>query len=276
MIDEFIKELGYAKLEYLALESHSPMIGNYVLVDMHGKYKVINERKMKFNSRYCGMDYYSGLVSMNKPIADKQISSNNYHTFWVNKIDTLMPESIDKYYDKLCLPAEYAYRREWIKNNIYAIGEKYAGRIKVFFDAPFEEFREMGIAHWKEKCLTYIPCAQIPAGYGIPVGVSYNSKKDIKKITEFKKSDRNLITRDMPFLVDTETAFNRKLFFDFLLGLARSGHDQVVFDKNYRYYPISKKDNNHPIYPKIGSMLIGFVIDKTGQVVITCFESVLC
>lgn len=276
MIDEFIKELGRERVENLAIETHTPVIGNYVLVDMQGRFKVINERKMKFNSRYCGMDYYSGLVSMNKPVADKQISSNNYHTFWVNKIDTLKPESIDKYYDKLNLPAEYNYRREWIKNNIYTIGGQYPGRIKVFFDAPYEEYRKMGIAHWKEKCITHIPCAQIPEGYGMPVGVTYNSKKDIKKITEFKNSDRCLITRDMPFLVENQTTFYRKLFFDFLLGLSRSGYDQVVFDRNFRYYPISKKDNNQPVYPKIGSMLIGFIIDKTGQVVITQFESIVC
>lgn len=74
MIEELITSIGVQNLEKKALICHRPLDGTYVYVNEDGSYKVIqNWEKVSFNSKYRGWDYYSQLVSINKPILRKHL-----------------------------------------------------------------------------------------------------------------------------------------------------------------------------------------------------------
>ena len=82
IIGQAMDMLGRENLEELAYRVHRPKLGNYVIVNRDGSYKVINRERVDFNSKYKGWDYYSQLVTMNKPIKSKLITSNNYYYFF--------------------------------------------------------------------------------------------------------------------------------------------------------------------------------------------------
>lgn len=103
--------------EQLILDHYIPKPGSYILVGKNGEvisatdFKLdkktgeINKSAVNFN-KFCYYDYYSNLISMNKPQdPDKIIHSNNYLSFWIKKESVsngkLTPEIIDGYYDIL-------------------------------------------------------------------------------------------------------------------------------------------------------------------------------
>lgn len=93
MIKEAIDFIGADNLEYMALQAHKPLHAVYIFVDISGKIvkEIRNEKRIDFNSKYRMMDYYSGLVSIQKPVKSKLIFSNNYLTFFLQeyrKIDS--------------------------------------------------------------------------------------------------------------------------------------------------------------------------------------------
>ena len=79
------------------------------------------------------MDYYSKIVNMNKPVASKLITSNNYFSFFVKNIDKLKDEDVIGYFKKLETPHEYMWHMYWIIDNIKEVSRDNNGLIKVFF-----------------------------------------------------------------------------------------------------------------------------------------------
>ncbi len=87
MIKEAIDFIGTENLEYMALQAHKPLPAVYVFVDFNGKIvkEIRNERRIDFNSKFRMMNYYSELVSIQKPIKSKLVFSNNYLTFFLQE-----------------------------------------------------------------------------------------------------------------------------------------------------------------------------------------------
>lgn len=210
MIEELITSIGVQNLEKKALICHRPLDGTYVYVNEDGNYKVIqNWEKVSFNSKYRGWDYYSQLVSINKPIASKLIQSNNYNTFWCRNIEKLKIQDIDKYFDVL---KDTSWHREWVKAHIYELGKEYKGSfIKIFFPDTREEYRRLGLENWLEKSISIPTKCVNKEDKGVPIGYSINIKKPYS-------------TGRTPYLVDKEKGLQIKMVYDILKGNTRRGY----------------------------------------------------
>ena len=90
------------KIENIALKLHIPSNATYVVVDKDFNFKIISKERFSFNSKYVAMDFYSQIISMNKPVDKKKlITSNNYLTFFCKNFEKLTFEIIDNYYESI-------------------------------------------------------------------------------------------------------------------------------------------------------------------------------
>lgn len=251
MISTAIEMIGPENLEQYALSWHKPIVGNYIIVNEDKSYKVYNERKMEFNSKLSGMDYYSGLVMMNKPIASKLITSNNIFTFFCRNTEKLTEEDIDKYFEKLELPEEREWHRAFVKDNIKELGKKHSGIIKIFFPGTREEYRDAGMKYWWEKCISI---TKFDDTLGTPIGYTFNTKKSF------------FANRFNTYLVDNQEGLKRKIFYDILKGMGRHGYDVLyLYDKGI--LPVSTNQGPPDVHIKGGIMFV-FGFDKNGNVYI--------
>lgn len=260
MILDAMDYIGRENLEEVALSWHLPIKGNYVYVKLDGTYCILNEKRALFNSKYCAMDYYSGLVSMNKPIASKLITSNNYLSFFCKNVEKLSDQNIDDYFLKLGLPDELIWYKEWIKKNIRTIynncGKKYS--VKIFLLYPFEKYRELGMEYWRKKSLSQSSSTRkINKTKGYPIGCSYSEKKP------YSMNRR-------PYLIEEQEGLERKFFYDILKGLAMRGYMLLYVGKNL-FYPL--KNGEIPNIHIKGAVLFVFRIEK-GIAVIKEMDSV--
>lgn len=208
MIDQILDYLGRDNLEEIALRIHKPQKAIYIIVSQDGIYKAINEKRMEFNSKYCGMDFYSRIISTNKPVASKAIFSNNYYTFFVKR--AVPQKDIDNYYSKLGLPESLEYIKTWVQEHLENLCEKYKNEkmIKIFFQAEREKYREAGLKNWNEKAISKTRQSE---DFGVPICFNANSKK------MYATDLRNI------YKVGNQTGLEIKFFYDILNGLCSRG-----------------------------------------------------
>ena len=259
MISQAIEYIKKENLETIAAINHVPVKGFYVLVNQDGSFGVYNERRFCFNQNLRKKDFYSYLVSINKPIASKLISSNNYFTFWVRNITKLKEEDIDCYYDTLNLPVEYAWFRDWVKAHIWKLGNNYKGIIKIFFPGAVEDYRTLGMDYWLEKSITY---TKFSKEVGLPIGVIANEQKKPYLLT----------SRINAYLLTKEECLDIKLFYDILRSFLRKGYNQLYLDEEGLYPANKDVPPSKPLI--IGGIFFAFAFDDKGQVVIQDMEPV--
>ena len=258
MIQQAIDMIGSGKLEEVALSWHKPIVGNYVIINLDKTYTVINERRMKFNSKYCSMDYYSGLVSMNKPVASKLITSNNIYTFFCKNTQKLTVADIYNYYDALELPEDKEWYRDFVIEHIKAFGTEYKGLVKIFFPGTREEYRIAGLANWYDRSISKTKYSK-GLDIGVPIGYSINPKKP------YMTSQRNI------YLVNREQGVQIKIFYDILKGMYRHGYNMLyLWDNNI--FPV--KNGDMPDVTIIGGIMFAFRIDDKGQVQIIDMDTI--
>lgn len=257
----------------LILDSYIPADGTYLLIDAEGGIKTAFdiridkktgqiERNSQFFDDILRYDYYSQLVSMNKPMDIKKIiHSNNYLAFWVKKESIvsgkLTEEIIDGYYDILKDPLNGKYQkskeasriyrlfeqtegtvdqeklewnRAWIKEHIFSLEGVDLNRkdyLKIYFETD-----EGNDAYERESRRYFLPNIYNSNEYNVELdGVVYglpdnnlgmNAKKPFLSI----KSRKN----PAPYLLDGQEAMLQKQFFDYLLGMASVRKCNVYID----------------------------------------------
>lgn len=269
-IEVFQKELN-EKSERLILDSYMPADGTYIIVSIENDDFVIkkeniielryDKKKKEFNvteselNKIRQKDYYSRLITMDKPIdKKKKIHSNSYLSFWVKKESfsqktdakkRITPKIIEEYYDVLANPylkykdknSKIIYEsieeelgeidieklnkvKEWVINNIFELASVYTGKdyLKIFFDYPIEEYI-------RENKRYVIPNIYNKNDYnekiddmvlGLPNdNMQLNSDKPYLENKTRKKF--------VPNLLNTEEALNQRKFFDYLMNFASEG-----------------------------------------------------
>lgn len=108
---EAIEDIGAENLEDIALRAYKPRPGIYIFVSLDGKIirEIRNERRIYFNTKYRMMDYYSWIVSMQKPVKSKLIFSNNYLAFFCKNVQKLTDADIDEYFQRLETPEDHMF-----------------------------------------------------------------------------------------------------------------------------------------------------------------------
>ena len=259
MISQAIDYIGRENLESIAVMNHVPIKGVYVFVYPDGSFGVYNDTRFYFNPNLRKKDFYSYLVSMNKPIASKLISSNNYFTFWVRNTGKLKEEDIDRYYAALGLPEEYAWFKDWVKAHVWELGNTYKDIIKIFFPGKVGAYRTLGMKYWLEKSITY---TKFSKDLGLPVGVIANENKKPYLLTS--KINAYLLTK--------EECLDIKLFYDILKGFLRKGFNYIYMDEE-GIYPANKElPPSKPVI--IGGIFFAFAFDDKGQIFIQDMEPV--
>lgn len=257
-IGQAMDMLGRENLEELAYRVHRPKPGNYIIVNKDGTFKAISRERVDFNSKYKGWDYYSQLVTMNKPIKSKLITSNNCYSFFCKNTEKLTEKEIDDYYEKLNTPAEWNWAKEWVKNNIHTLGKTYSGIIKIFFPATREQYREAGMKYWIEKSISIVK--DLDEKKGVPMGWTYNKKKTY------------LATTFNTPLFNNIEGLHRKIFMDFLKGLYKRGYD-LLYVKENEFYATNVKQGPPP--KRFDGVFFSYEVDRQDQV---CFRDmcVIC
>lgn len=260
MIQQAIDYIGVENLETAALCYHRPIEGNYVIVNNARDYKIISRDRMQFNSKLNGMDYYSQLVSMNKPVKSKLITSNNYLTFFVKNVQKLKDADVDDYFSKLELPENREWHRQWVKDNIGILAKTCKGVIKIFFPGSRIEYRELGMCDWYEKSITVPSYIKNPdREKGCPISYNANAKKSY------------LSNKFNTFMVGKQEALNYKMFYDILKGMYRQGY-RTTYICEKRIIPLY-----HGELPKqniTGAIIFAFRISPKGMLEIMHMDSV--
>jgi hypothetical protein len=263
---EAIEEIGAENLEDIALRAYKPRPGIYIFVSLDGKIirEIRNERRIYFNTKYRMMDYYSWIVSMQKPVKSKLIFSNNYLAFFCKNAQKLTDADIDEYFQRLETPEDHMFFANVIKNNIRKIKKEDQDIVKFFLmDSP-ELYRELGMKDWREKSISMPPKSGMTKEKwlkgkdrkGYPMGCSYNAKKP---------GNLNRI-----YVVNEEEGLQIKLFYDILKGFFNRGCNIAIVGKNMLIPLKSKQGIDRRI---TGAMLIWFTMRK-GQIVIVDIDRI--
>lgn len=265
-----------------------PKDGTYILVRKNGEIESITDIKLdkkkgevnKSSQRYrdfCYYDYYSDLISMNKPQdMSKIIHSNNYLSFWVKKESIsngkLTEDVINKYYDILENPrkkyenskAASLYEKleieigeadretlhknkQWILQHIFSmdnlnldIDMNRKDYLKIFFEAKREDYRREGNRY-------FIPNIYNSNQYNVIVGDETFGLPDNNQGMNAKKPFLSVKTRKSvaPYLLNRRDVFLQKQFFDYLMNFASAGKYNIYVDLNKReFYPC--KNDEYP------------------------------
>lgn len=258
MIEQAIDIIKVENLEKLATKWHKPIKGNYVIVSEDRKYKVLTEKEAEEDINCNYMDYYSELVSMNKPVTSKLISSNNIYTFFCRNVAKLQKTDIYDYFTALNLPSEKEWHINFIVDNIKSLADQHTGIIKIFFPGTLEEYRKAGIANWYDKSITRTKYCKDP-NYGTPVGFTVNPKKPY-----------TISTRQL-YLVNRDKGLQFKIFYDILKGMARHNYNILyMWDDNI----LPCKFNDLPDCTIIGGIMLVFKLDDRGQVQIVDMDTI--
>lgn len=260
MIDQIISYFGKENLEEIALEWHVPVNATYIIVDEKKNYKILNKDRIHFNTKLRGMDYYSAIVNMNKPVASKLITSNNYFTFFIKNIDKLKDDDVINYFQKLETPQHYIWHMYWIIDNIKELGQNYKGLIKIFFPGTREEYRKLGLKNWYNKAISFNSSKQKKEGLGFPVSINANPKKPFEN--NFK-----------PHLVNNDKGLEIKIFYDILKGMAKHGNS-LLFINESSYISTSPQKQDFD-YNKSGSLLIAYGLDRNGYANILHMDTIV-
>lgn len=251
MMNQIIELIGKNNLEKMALEWHVPRDATYIIVNEDKSYKVITPEKMHFNTKYRGMDYYSNVVTMNKVVTSKLISSCNYFSFFVKNVKALQDKDVFDYFRKLDTPFEYYWHSQWIIDNIKELSKNHKGLLKIFFPGKREEYRDQGIKNWYEKSISFQNTKQKKDGLGFPVSINANPKKPFAN--NFK-----------PYLIDNSTGLEIKILYDILKGMYMHGNNMLII--NDEYIVSTSADKETSTFSTPGGILIAFDIDKNGNI----------
>ncbi|MDW8803035.1 type I-B CRISPR-associated protein Cas8b/Csh1 [Clostridium sp. A1-XYC3] len=267
---EIFKKEYDEKGDSLILDSYIPADGTYVIVKPKGGSFEVDEiidiklnkeikdidRTNKYIPFICFADYNSNILTNNKPIDNKMISSNNYLSFFIKKDNIankkLSNEIIDRYYDSLeDLHKKYSektaeiYRtvekeiglidkeklnkiRAWIKENIfnfiYSKSEK--NYLKVFFLYSYEEYEKEVKRYLIPKVYAKNDYNNVinDTIYGLPNdNMGLNSKKPYL--------GNNTRKETAPYLISQKEVLLQKKFFDYLLNQSLVGRNNIyMFD----------------------------------------------
>lgn len=250
-----IEYIGAENLEDLAVRAHKPAPGIYVYVRMDGRIFAIikNPKRVEFNSKYKMMDYYSGIVSMQKPVKSKLIFSNNYLSFFCRNTEKLTDKDIDDYFAAAGMPEEYQFYKDVIKDNVYFFEKDKMDVVKFFLLDEPELYRELGMQNWIAKSTSkQIVPRRNPAlkGKGFPVSCSYNTKKPYQM--------------SKMYLVDDDEGLQIKLFYDILKGLKYRGYNMLVVGEDL-FIPL--RPGEMPKQRINSAVILAFDIGKSGAVI---------
>lgn len=270
-IEVFEKEIQkYENPDDIILENYIPSDGTYVIVKRDGTFK---HYEIKFNKKMKELeekplnyeeiklyDYYSRLVSMDKPQDPKKIiHSNSYLSFWIKKESfqngKFDENAIDRYFSVLENPLEKykksqdinLYRaverkigpvdvkraeknRKWIHENIFKLEEhgvpmENKDYLKIFFEDSKESYTK------EEQRYTYVKLFN-NNDYNVEIGeeilglpgnnLGYNSKKPY--LEQLSKKIR------VSNLMNTKNTLVQKKFFEYLMNQATSGNNNIYID----------------------------------------------
>lgn len=243
-------------------------------IKMNKKSGEINSNVPHYNE-LCYFDYHSDLISMNKPQDPaKIIHSNNYLSFWVKKDSIsggkLKPEIIEKYYEILEHPekkyektkAKEIYQnleetigtvdtatlqrnKKWILEHIFSLEESeidMSGKdyLKIFFKADKQEYEREGNRY-------FIPNIYNSNNYNVEVQGEIYGLPDNNQGMNAKKPFLSVKTRKMvaPYLLNREDVMLQKQFFDYLMGFASKGQNNIYVDLNAKKF-IPCKNGEYP------------------------------
>ncbi len=270
--------------DQLVLDNYIPSDGLYLIIGRDGKIQSQAEIKMNKKTRrieneplnyarICFLDYYSQLVSMDKPQDPKKvIHSNNYLSFWVKQESfqngKLNEEAIERYYHVLENPREkytkpkdremYDYiaqkvgevdqekllrNKRWILEHIFSLedlGVKLSGKgyLKIFFEDDDNVYIRENNRYLVTKIFNKNDYNIKIDGeiFGLPNdNMGMNSKKPF-----LEHKSRKLI---IPYLISSNEALLQKKFFDYLMSKAAAGKTNVFFDsESGKILPCGKDD----------------------------------
>lgn len=272
---EVFKDMLEEHGERLILDTYVPADGTYILVDKNGncrmpveiqkdaKTKQI-ERTSPFLPDICFYDYYSQLISMNKPMDPKKIiHSNNYLSLWIKKDSLtekkLTEDIIDTYFSILKNPKEKKYAKskeavqiyeefaeaegepdlekiekiqEWVKQNINQLANVDMSKnnyLKIFFEAEYSEYEREGKRYFLPNIYNSNDYNIVIDGktYGIPNdNMGMNSKKPLLSFKSRKYA--------APYVLDGGDAMLQKKFFDYLMNAVSAGKYHIYIDTEKR------------------------------------------
>ena len=260
MVEAALNTIG-DNLESVALSCHKISPARYILVDSAGCFKEVSRERFEYNSKYCCWDYYSQVISINKVIASKLITSNNYLSFFIRDFSKLKIEDIEKYYSKFDIPECREWIPEWIAQNVFNFGNgKKADMVKVFFQGTLEEYRGSAMDYLYNKSITtdrYFKYQEI----GAPMGIGVNAKKPY-----IHSRDRQT------FGVDRDQGIRYKMFYDILKSLCKRGYPMLYIRDNGDLVPMNPADKESQFVPQ--SILFVSKINQRGELEIMHMDTV--
>lgn len=272
------------KTDALIFDSYIPADGTYIIIDKDGNRKALIDIKMDKKTRTIDgshpmfptirrYDYYSQLISMNKPMDPKKvIHSNNYLSFFVKKDSIssgkLTNDIIDNYYNTLLDPVGKKYKnskeasriyelyaeeygtvetekieakKDWIKKNIYSLEDINLDKkdyLKIFFEADDTIYEREGQRY-------FLPNIYNNNDYNIEIEEKVCGLPDNNLGMNAKKPFLAIKSRKYPapYLLNNEEAILQKKFFDYLMNLVSVGLYNVYIDtenNEIRGYPNGK------------------------------------
>lgn len=252
MVEAALNTIG-DNLESVALSCHKLMQARYILVDEYGTFKEVSRERFEYNSKYSAWDYYSQVISINKVIASKLITSNNYLSFFIRDFSKLKIEDIEKYYSKFNIPEDRNWIPEWIVRNIFNFGNgKKEDMVKIFFDGSLEEYREAAMDYLYSKSITSDKRYYQDSDTGAPIGIGLNYKKPY-----IHSRDRQT------FGVDRAQGIRYKMFYDILKSLCKRGYPMLYIRENGELVPMDPRDKESQFVPQ--SMLFVSKINQRGE-----------
>lgn len=266
-------EKNNGNADSLILDQYIPADGDYLLIRRDGtiescfvkldkKTRALDKSYLNFKvyEEICFLDYYSRLVSMNKPQgAQKTIHSNNYLSFWVKweslENGKLDEKTIDIYYDAIKTKKEkfkntqerilheyveeqipqidqeeLEYCREWIKQHIFSLDDynldlQKQNYLKIFFETDRERViqesnRYLFVNIFNSNDYNLKLDGHI---WGTPNdNFGLNAKKPYLQCKTKKIAT--------PCLITLEEAIVQKKFFDYLMNAANIGETDIYFN----------------------------------------------
>ena len=261
----------------ILIDAHSPKDGTYVLVKIYDdkieaeqEFEVYFDKKNRKlcydpedNEEFIKMyDYYSALISMNKPIdSKKKIHSNNFLSFAVKKSSIfdggLTSEIIKKYYETLRNPKlkygekkkalklyeeveneigtpdiEFIDRIEtWINDNISRYGADKKEYLKIFF--RFEDEEKTKNMYLKEYERYIFPNLYNNNDHNEQIkGITYGLPNDNMGMNPKKPflDNKSRGGIKVPYLLPQQEAFMQKKFFDYLMNASKEGQKNIYFN----------------------------------------------
>ncbi|GAA0725868.1 hypothetical protein GCM10008905_21870 [Clostridium malenominatum] len=272
VIKTFEKEYRNKGENYI-IDSYIPSDGEYVIVEpLEDDFRILEKviikqdkktREIDKTNQYfdfiCKADYMSKYIDSNKAIADKNIHSNNYLTFFVKKENIhngkITNIIIENYYKILKNPltkyskanAKKLFQEiekkngksderkidrieSWIKNNIYNLVEKDSkdkSYLKIFFKYDLEEYKKESEKYiltniYNSNDFNVIIDGQI---FGLPNdNMGLNAKKPYLE----NKSRKTQV----PYLLSQEEVLMQKRLFDYLMTQVSIGNINIYLNED--------------------------------------------